>query len=286
MWWEKMKKIPKISIVLPVYNGSVHLKESMTSICNQTYKDFELIVIDDCSTDNSGEISQSYAEADPRIVYYRNDNNLKLPLSLNKGFSIAKGEFLTWTSCDNIYRQDALEKMLSAIEKDSKTGMVYASMQIIDENGQQKEFIKSGPEDHLIFRNVIGACFLYRKCVQENIGLYNPDLFLCEDYEYWLRIAEYTKIFRMDDCLYQYRRHSQNLSHNNEKEIISKGIDVQKKYYSSFVKKRQQAAYFYAHLRARDIYNPLRQGYLFFVLMYSPSIFFQEVSGLIKRRCI
>lgn len=90
----------------------------------------------------------------------------------------------------------------------------------------------------------------------------------------------------MNVCLYLYRRHSESLSHNHEKEVIAKGICVQKKYYSTFIKSRKEAALFYAHLRARDKYNPFRQFYLFMVLFYDPKQFFIELFGLIKRRVI
>ena len=108
--------------------------------------------------------------------------------------------------------------------------------------------------------------------------------FFCEDYEYWLRIAIVSKLMPISECLYLYRRHSKSLSSTREREIVAKGIIVQKYYYSFFVKNRNMAAKFYAHLRDRDIYNPLRQFYLLFVLFYSPSIFAKEVVGLINRR--
>jgi glycosyltransferase involved in cell wall biosynthesis len=276
--------MPKISIVLPVYNGQQYLKTSIESVLGQTYKDFELIIVDDCSTDSTKEIAQYYTSLDARVSYYRNNVNSKLPISLNEGFSKTKGEFLTWTSCDNMYLLHAFEKMVSVLQDNTDIGLVYASMQVIDESNEEKDLIKSGPSGDLIFRNVVGACFLYRRSVAERVGSYNPSLFLCEDYEYWLRIARFSKIYPLEDCLYQYRRHSNSLSHKNEKEIIAKGIAVQKKYYSVFVRNRHQTANFYAHLRARDIYNPLRQLYLFVVLFYSPKKFFLEVYGLAKRR--
>jgi GT2 family glycosyltransferase len=176
--------------------------------------------------------------------------------------------------------------MLEVLSNDSSLGLVYASMQEMDAHGKKQDVIHVGPAKHLIFRNVVGACFLYRRCVAEHIGGYNPELFLCEDYEYWLRIATVSKLYLMDTCLYLYRRHNDSLSHNHEKEIIAKGIRVQKQYYRTFVKSQKEAALFYAHLRARDIYNPFRQLYLCVVLFYSPKQFFIEFFGLIKRRFI
>ena len=83
-----------VRIILPVYNGEQYLRESIDSVIAQTYQNWELIIIDDCSSDASPSIAASYAERDSRIHYYRNEHNLKLPRSLNRGFSLAKGEYL------------------------------------------------------------------------------------------------------------------------------------------------------------------------------------------------
>ena len=278
--------MPKISIVLPVYNGEKYLKDSIESVLAQNFQDFELIIIDDCSTDTSGDIAQHYASIDLRVSYVRNDINLKLPKSLNVGFSKASGIYWTWTSCDNLYLPEALDTLSKVLDVNHGAGLVYSSMRIIDERGEKKEIIRAEPADHLIFRNVVGACFLYRRSIAERVGIYDDSFFLCEDYEYWLRIAIHSKIHPILECLYEYRRHSDSLSHQNEKEIIAKGIGVQKKYYSNYIRTRQEAALFYAHLRARDIYKPFRQLYLLAVLFYDPKQFLTEIFNLIKRRFV
>lgn len=284
MLLRKTKIMPKISVILPVYNGESYLRESIESVLNQTYTDFELIIVDDCSTDRSIAIAQEYAALNPKVVYVRNEVNLKLPESLNKGFSLASGDYWTWTSCDNLYLPDALERLSKELDQNNEIGLVYSSMHLIDETNQITGYVDAGPAEDLILRNVVGASFMYRASVAKQIGSYNKQMFLCEDYEYWLRIACVSKIKSINGCHYLYRRHCQSLSHKREREIIEKGIGVQKTYYSQFVKTREMAAKFYAHLRDRDIYNPFRQLYLFVVLYYSPSIFMHELLGLVKRR--
>lgn len=280
----KKLSMPKISVVLPVYNGEAYLKDAIKSILNQTFQDFELIIVDDCSTDRTTEIVKRYVDCDSRIILIQNKVNLKLPESLNKGFSHATGDYWTWTSCDNLYMPDAFEELLKEMESDQTVGLVYASMRVINESNEITGLIEPGPAEDIIFRNVVGACFLYRKSIADKTGLYDKNLFLCEDYEYWLRIARLSKIKPVHSCLYQYRIHMDSLSHNNKKEIIAKGISVQKRYYPFFIKTRKQAALFYSCLRARDIYNPFRQLYLLVVFFYSPIIFFKELYGLIARR--
>ncbi len=281
---EKKPPMPKISIVLPVYNGEPYLAESIESVLGQTFKDFELIIVDDYSSDNTASIAQKYASQDTRITYIRNEKNLKIPGALNKGFTQASGKYWTWTSCDNAYLPHALDEMLQILDNDPSIGLTYTSMELIDEQGQKTGEIQAGPAQDLILRNVVGACFLYRAPVAQEVGPYSEDDFLCEDYEYWLRIATLTLIQPLEKALYRYRFHSDTLSNNHEAEIIAKGIGIQKKYYPHFVKTRKKSAKFYAYLRARDIYNPLRHFYFFYVLFYSPSFFIKEISRLITIR--
>ena len=104
-----------ISIILPVYNGEQYLAESIESVLAQTYQYWELLILDDCSTDKTQIISKEFEKRDNRIKYYRNEKNLKLPGDLNRGFSLSKGSYLTWTSDDNRFRSEALEVMVNSL---------------------------------------------------------------------------------------------------------------------------------------------------------------------------
>ena len=127
--------MPKVSIVLPTYNGEKYIRESIDSILNQTFTDWELIIVNDCSTDNTVNIIQEYAEKDKRIKIINNKKNEKLPNSLNIGFREAIGEYLTWTSDDNVYLNRAIEEMVKFLEENLEYQMVCARMDFIDKNG-------------------------------------------------------------------------------------------------------------------------------------------------------
>ena len=174
-----------VSIVLPVYNGERYLRESIDSILCQTYSNWELIVMDDCSNDSTPEIVAEYIEKDARISYYRNEKNLRLPRNLNCGFSLAKGDFLTWTSDDNRYKPEAIQAMVEKLEEE-KAAFVYCSCLIIDGEGKEVEFIMVKPQDTqtIIGQNPVGACFMYTRKVYEIVGEYNPDFMLVEDWDY------------------------------------------------------------------------------------------------------
>ncbi len=119
------KHAPVISIVLPVYNGRKYVKESIASCLNQTFSDFELIIVDDCSQDQTPAIIDELARTDSRIKVIRNERNQKLPASLNIGFKQARGIYHTWTSHDNAYLPAALEEMLEFLQKHSHIDIVY-----------------------------------------------------------------------------------------------------------------------------------------------------------------
>lgn len=123
-----------VSVIMPVYNGEKYLKQSIESVIQQTYKDWELIIVNDCSTDNSRNIMQSYADTDSRIRIVDNGSNLKLPRSLNAGFRESRGKYLTWTSDDNMYRSDALEELLYYLECNPEIGLVYSDMDVVDDS--------------------------------------------------------------------------------------------------------------------------------------------------------
>ena len=132
-----MKPNPKISIVLPVYNGRKYIRESIDSILGQSFTDWELIAVDDGSADGTAEILSEYVSRDDRISVIYNPVNQKLPKSLNIGFSRAKGGYLTWTSDDNRYLPDALETMAEYLDKNTDAAIVRSDYYFINESGER-----------------------------------------------------------------------------------------------------------------------------------------------------
>ena len=197
-----------VSIVLPIYNGEKYMKKSIDSIINQTYTNWELLILDDCSTDNTSIIANKYVQQDSRIKYYKNEKNLRLPKNLNRGFSLANGEYLTWTSDDNIYLPTAIETMVNTLKND-KTDFAFASCRIIDADDNPYEYImvnKSSPAS-ITGNNCVGACFMYTRKVYKTIGEYNPEYTLVEDYDYWQRIFQVFSVSPIEEILYLYRMH-------------------------------------------------------------------------------
>lgn len=204
---------PLVSIVLPTYRRAHVLPFSIRSVLNQTYPYWELVVVDDNSPDNTAEVVESFD--DPRIRYVKNDSNLKLPGALNQGFSRARGLYLTWTSDDNLYRNQAIEKMVARLDEGG-CDLVYADYYLFSEqdaDGRAKDVQHVSLPDlvQLEKGNHIGACFLYTRQVYETIGDYDTQLFLVEDYDYFIRIAQRFNLCHISEPLYHFRRDDDTL---------------------------------------------------------------------------
>lgn len=199
---------PLISIVLPTYNGAKYLDESIQSCLSQTYGNWELIIIDDCSTDGvTPALVDAWAKRDSRIHTFHNSVNRRLPASLNIGFSQARGEFFTWTSDDNRFAPDALAVMIKALLGRPSTDLVYAGYDLIDGTGKKTGQVSTRPLEDLWMTSVVGACFLYRSHVHTALGGYDENLFLAEDYDFWLRASCRFKMEPLSEILYEYRYH-------------------------------------------------------------------------------
>jgi glycosyltransferase involved in cell wall biosynthesis len=205
-----MEAPEKVSIVLPTYNGAKYLRQSIDSCLNQTYKNIELIIVDDGSRDETPQIIRSYQ--DERIKYIRHDKNKRLPHALNTGFSKATGDYLTWTSDDNYYAADAIESMIVSLQTNKTIDFVYANYYIINGDGAVLQSISVGPDKKLKEENCIGPCFLYRRKVYEVLGGYNPDEFLAEDYEYWIRVFKRFRMQKLEKFIYWHRLHPESLT--------------------------------------------------------------------------
>lgn len=228
--------MPKVSIVLPAYNGEKYIRESIESILCQTLTDWELIIVNDCSTDSTPLIIKEYAARDDRIKVVTNLQNQKLPESLNIGFRQAHGEYLTWTSDDNMYKPQALEIMAGYLDKNIDCPMVCTAMDIIDPEGMITGCKDSYDDYYMLYNNCVGASFLYRNNVRKIVGEYDKDSFLVEDYDYWLRIIfNYGKIDFLNKNLYKYRVHQLSLTGQKKLQINVQLMKLRKKYLDNII---------------------------------------------------
>ena len=206
--------MPLVSIVLPTYNRAHLIRRSIDTCLSQTLKDIELIIVNDCSTDDTAAILDEYACRDGRIRVIHNDTNYKLPASLNRGFAIAKGKYYTWTSDDNLYAPNALEVLSQVLENQPETDLVYGDYTEIDENDRPTGTGRMNDinESFMLWKGC-GSCFMYKAMVHTTNKGYDPALFLIEDYDFFLRASLHFKFMylRRSD-LYQHRIHPGSLT--------------------------------------------------------------------------
>ncbi|CAG1771920.1 Putative glycosyltransferase EpsE [uncultured bacterium] len=127
---------PRVGIGLPVYNGQKYIEETVVSILNQTYSDFELIICDNASTDQTQAICQSYMAKDKRIRYYRNAKNLGVALNYNRVFELSAGDYFKWADYDDLLAPDFLSKTIQVLNQNPLVAVCFPRVKLIDEHGK------------------------------------------------------------------------------------------------------------------------------------------------------
>lgn len=230
-----------VSIVLPAFNGAHLLAEALDSILAQSYADIEVIAINDGSTDDTAAILDAYAARDPRVRVFHQTNQ-RLPKTLSRGFRLARGEFLTWTSVDNRLKPRCIELLRGALDRNPNWDMVYGNIDIIGDDGEPLRgsswyggYQNPAGSEHIHLpsctselntwpNNYVGAAFMYRARVAWAIGDYSPVRFCTEDYDYWMRVNEVMRLRHagFSDSIYEYRFHASSLTSRDEELGITK----------------------------------------------------------------
>lgn len=213
--YKKDKYKDLISVIMPVYNGEKYLRDAIDSILRQTYPNFELIIVDDGSTDQSAHIVYSYK--DDRIVYLKNETNLGIAETLNKGIRIARGEYIARMDCDDIAHPKRLESQLRLMKRNPQIGVCGGWVKFFGEsNGFMTYPIKSSHiKAFLIFRNAFAhPSVMIRKSVLLNHRLAYDTKSVFEDYDLWIRISKYTELYNIPRILTYYRVVNTSIMHD------------------------------------------------------------------------
>ena len=180
----------QISVVMPVYNGEQFVAKAVESILNQTFKDFEFIIIDNKSTDNSVKIIKSFN--DSRITLIQNEQNFGIATSLNKGIKHSRGQYIARMDADDISYPNRLDEQVSFLEKNPGVSVLGTYASLLNENGKIWESIKPPTvptlRDWLWGSKVIHASVMMKKQDVLHVGGYDPKTYRVEDYDLWLRM--------------------------------------------------------------------------------------------------
>jgi glycosyltransferase involved in cell wall biosynthesis len=204
---------------MPIYNSEKnYLEKSIRSCLSQTYKNIELVIVEDGSDKDSEELVRSFS--DDRIIYIRKEKNEKLPRALNTGFEISKGEYLSWTSDDNMYMEEAIKTMYNFLIKNPIYDLVYSDWYYMDGEDNIIGVTLNRLPSCLKINNPIGPCFLYKRSVYETVGEYSSEYIGVEDYEYWIRVSKLFNMYPLRKVLYFYRFHSKSLTAKSHTSIL------------------------------------------------------------------
>jgi len=206
---------PRVTVLMSVYNGERYLKAAIDSILNQSFRDFEFLIIEDCSTDQSANIIQTYG--DERIRMVSNEVNLGLTKSLNRGLDIARGAYVARMDADDIALPDRLKLQVDFMENNPEYGMVGARRQILlgERLINRSEELFSDHESLCVLQ--LFRCGFVHSSVMMRTQLarevrYNEDFFAAQDYDLWVRLSRRAKIANLPVALIQYRIHPDSIS--------------------------------------------------------------------------
>jgi len=206
--YEEDRQKPKVSVLMPTYNIAEFLGKAIESILSQSFKDFEFVIVDDGSTDDSNRILAEYAKKDDRIRIIKNEQNKGIVYSLNRGLRECRGEYVARMDADDIALRDRLERQIAVMEADPNTIVLGAALSYIDRSGKELGVVRRCSLDKsLIAQNpILHPTVVFRRAILEQHGLsYLEKYRYAEDYFLWLQLSRLGKIDALDDIVLKYR---------------------------------------------------------------------------------
>lgn len=239
------EKLPLVSVIIPCYNTEKYVEQAVRSIMNQSYKNLEIIVTDDCSTDNSFEILKKLADEDSRIKLFRNESNLKIVKTLNKMIDLANGKYIARMDADDISLSMRIEKQVKFMEENPDFAICGTNAWIINENNSVigKSYLPVKLDDVNIYIEYASPFFHPAVMLRASIfkkNLYNEKYLYAEDFELWKRILLLGKGSNLKEKLFAYRILNTSISRNKTSSVVQNNIkkDISRKIDSNAKKLR------------------------------------------------
>jgi glycosyltransferase involved in cell wall biosynthesis len=239
-----MIKNPKVSVIIPTYNRAHLIDKAIKSVLNQTYQDYEIIVVDNASTDNTKEVVKGFNNFKIRYIYYC--DNRGSSVARNVGIRASQGEFIALLDSDDEWLPEKLDRQVEVLQNESpEVGVVYSDVLYIDENSKNMNRKLCNPKkegyiyEDLLGGNCVGtpSALLIKKECFHRFGLFDDLLKYHEDWDMWIRIAKYYRFVFIEVPLVKYRLHSNRISENLELTIIASNRILAK--YTNELKKRR-----------------------------------------------
>ncbi len=211
--------MPKVSVIVPAYNSMSYLPETLESVLKQTFTDFELIIVDDGSTDQTPQWVSKLTDSRIRLVRQENKG---VTVARNTGIAHAEGEYIALLDHDDLWQTSKLDIQVRCLDESPEVGLVHTWMVLVDEQGRSTGRImtsnaQANVPKHLLERNAIASSsVMVRRCCFEDVGVFslNRDLYTVEDWEMWIRIASLYPFAVIRKPLMSWRQHANNGSKN------------------------------------------------------------------------
>lgn len=216
--------MPKVSIIIPCYNASATIWETLDSLYEQTFKNFEIVIVNDGSTDESASIIECYTNKFNRRLNLITQTNQGQTVAKNVGIRNSSGQFIAFLDSDDIWAPEKLECQAFLMQSNLDMGLSYTNAYKINEMGVKTDTITASPLyrencfDRLLLRNnIVASSVMIRREMIDQVGFFDESLEACENWDLWIRIAKVAPIDFIDRPLTLYRVHSGNMSKNLDK---------------------------------------------------------------------
>ncbi len=228
---------PTLSVLMTVYQGARYLPATLDSVLTQSFTNFEFIVVDDGSSDGTGALLDAAAARDGRLAVLRNPTNRGITRSMNRLFPIARGRFVTRHDSDDLSARERFAQQVAFLDSNPDVGMVSSQIGVIGPDGTPVPVSKfvSGNDNAAIqaqlydYNCLCQGSVMFRRECRESVGLYDEALELSEDYDFWLRMTEITRVVKLPAVLYQYREHDGSVTHRHYgQQLLRKAIGLDK----------------------------------------------------------
>lgn len=274
----------KVSLIVASYNHSGYLRERMESLINQTWEDIEIIVIDDCSTDNSVEVLREYANH-PKVTLIENKKNTGWVKVSNQGLSMATGEYVIFENCDDFCNSRQIESLVEAFKSHPSAGIAFCKSLMVDEHsvvyGDDFHIREQAFKEHVsksdFFTGHEMSKFLFHSCVLPNlsavlfrkedidkVGGFSTEFLVCADWELFFKIAETKDFAYVSEALNSFRQHRTTIRKSTKEKIV---YDEYFRLLSRYIKKTpltvvEKVAYFLwvSRLWVKHLFSPSGNG--------------------------
>lgn len=284
---------PEISVVMPVYNSEIYLSAAIDSILSQTCDNFELLIFDDGSTDDSWKIIRQYAQLDKRIVPFRADTNSGYVVHLNDGVLRANGDFIARMDSDDIALPDRLALQLEFLRNNPHVGVVGTSSIQIDENGHEVRLsLRNDTSEALLWQSfftnpLAHPTVMFRKSIVVRAGLYDPRKIPSEDYDLWARVLRISMLANLKTPLLKYRQHPNSVSRIRTESQAAHALETLREHWLFFCKAdipADCAVFFRSFHKGIELQSlsVIRSSYFLIIRLYFTVLKRQGVVGYVE----